>query len=134
MGVNHMATLDQTYSGTAQAVAALNNVTCAKDSDKQLVVSDISISLLLNEALEQTINTGHTIIEQNQYMLYVEIMISAWGIYYIYTDNPNHQSGPSVQNHHPNNCAHQPSASKSNTHSSSQVVLFRVSQNQIIHG
>lgn len=136
MGVNHMASLDQTYSGTAQAVAALNNVTCAKDSDKQLVVCDISISLLLNEALEQTINTGHTIIEQNQYMLYVEIMISACGngIYSIYTDNPNHQSGPSVQNDHPNNCAHQPSASKSNTHSSSTVSCQSEPDNPWLNG
>lgn len=40
MGVNHMATLDQTYSRTAQAVCSVEliNVTCAKDSDKQLVV------------------------------------------------------------------------------------------------
>lgn len=61
MGVNHMATLDQTYSRTAQAICSVECYMCGRL--KQLVlVCDISISVLLNEALEQTINTWHTII------------------------------------------------------------------------
>ena len=55
-------------------------------------------------------------------------------ILYIYTDNPNHQSGPSVQNDHPNNCAHQPSASKSNTHSSSTVSCQSEPDNPWLNG